>query len=149
MNEKVGVAPNVTVAVDVSVMYARDVSPAPPMVCGRRIMLCTAGLPAGCVELSVAVSDALLDAAGTVMLPLMPPSTGPNDALAAEGPTGIVAVADAGSGAGDGDGVAVAPPLGVTVEEPPLHPAAKTAKSVTAPASERKDVMARCCMSLR
>ena len=148
VNEKAGVAPNVTVAVDVSVMYASDVSPAPPMVRGRRFMLCTAGLPAGCDELSVAVSVAVLDAAGTVMPALMPPAIGPIDALAAEGPIGIDAVADPGSGAGDGVGVA-APPLGVTVDEAPLHPVAKAARRTIAPASEAKDETARCCMSER
>jgi hypothetical protein len=70
VNENPGVAPNVTVTFDVIVMNAMGAIPAPPIVWARRLTLCTAGVPPGCVASSVNISVAVLEARGKVMLPL-------------------------------------------------------------------------------
>ena len=83
MNENDGAAPSVTVTLDVIVTNATAATDVPPIDCARRFTVCTAGVPPGCVALSVTASAAVPDAAGTLIVLLYPPSTGPNDAVAA------------------------------------------------------------------
>jgi hypothetical protein len=126
VTEKPGALGKVTATFDVIDQKANGAICDPPMFCGRRRMLCTAGVPLGCVRVKIVLSCAATFPAAAVVPPTKPDPIGPSDRLVCcvvlEKRVPEALATGVGVAVGAAVGVGVVPPGGGSVALPPPPP---------------------------